>query len=1282
MVRSLRYLFAFLLTILAGNAMAQIGYIAGKVIDENKEPVIGAIVRVTEGGVAKGGATTDVDGNYTIKPLQAGRYELEVTYTGYKKNVTSGVLVNPDQGSTVNVKMEVSKATNLAEATVTASKYEAPLIDPFKNVGTLTRENIKNLPTRNTSDFASLTPGVYQGKSGGNVNIGGSRSEGTLYIIDGVQVNGASSINQSPDLIDQMQVYSSGVPAKYGDASGGVISITTRGVSKDFTGGITLEHSVDGYNTNLASFNINGPLIRKTVDGYKKPVIGFVLAGDYRYDVDNDPTYFKNYVVKDDKMQSLQQHPIVAVEGSNGVSTFKPAAEYITAADLDQQKQRVNALSKRASLTGKLNYEVAPGTNITAGGSFFYRDAYNYSRTAALFAPDAITKSTGYTGRGYLRFTQRFGKANSSGATTPGEEKKENVIQNAYYSVQADYQRDYTGSEDPNHKHNAFEYGYVGKFVENQTAVFVPGTDDSIGKIGIRLAGYTAAAPISFTRSEINPLLANYTSSYQDLGGSPIFLMSNIGGNASGAYLRNGDGPNSVYSLWSNVGASASSYNMNQSDQFSLSVDASFDYKMKKSTHNVEFGLYYQQRAERGYGVNGSSLWGLMRQLTHRAISGELDLANPIYVVGGQQYTKEDIRNGVVAFGPSDTVLYNRKFDATAAPVGGFDYNIRKKLGLGQHDYVQPDAYDPSTFSLGMFTADELLDGGQARVSYNGYDYTGKMVTGQVNFNDFFTKKDEHGNYTRPIGAYRPNYIAGYLSDKIKFKDLLFSLGVRVERFDNNTKVLKDPYSLYSTYTVGENDGLGANSAKNLINGGSTPSNIGKDYVVYVNNNNSTSPSVIGYRNGETWYDPKGKEITDPSVLRNYSNGLDPQPYLQSTTRISDSAFQPDQSFTDYKPTVNVMPRISFSFPINTTSSFYAHYDVIFQRPKPGVGGSVLTGFGAYASPFDYYYLTQNSNSIIGNPDLKPEKNISYEVGFTQALSRLSAITLNAFYKERKDQIQVRPYVFAYPTTYYTYGNRDYSTTKGLGIKYELRRTNNISMTIAYTLQFAEGTGSSATSGNGGSSGGVSAGGLLSYLVSAHLPNLLIPNSLDYDSRHIIAANLDYRYAEGEGPVVGGKHIFQETGLNFLLQTHSGEPYTRYAQAQTLQSGVNNPNVLIGGINGSRLPWHFILNAKLDKNFAMDFRKSKEDGTVKGKKFYLNAYVFVQNLLNQKDVLSVYRYTGQADDDGYLSSPAGAVSTSSQTNAQSYTDLYQIRMVDPGRYNNPRRIVVGIQFNF
>jgi outer membrane receptor protein involved in Fe transport len=1268
MANNLRYLFLLLFLGVGGAAFAQNSGIVGKIVDEKGEAIIGAIVQASEGGTVKGGAQTDENGSYTIKPLNAGRYEVRASYIGYKASITSQVLVSPDKNTAVNLKLEPSTTLN----EVVVKEYKVPLIDKYQpgTTQTMTSETIENLPTINTNDAASLAGGTYQKKNGEAVSIGGARSNGTLYIIDGVQVRGTSGTNFPPGTIDQISVITSGVPAKYGDATGGVINITTKGGTSKTQGGVAFEHSIDGYNHNLASFNVTGPLLKKRVDSLnKKNVIGYSIGAQYAYDADPDPNYNPNYIVKADVLDRIRKNPLVATTNSGGAPVYKYASEFITMNDLEKSKKRINADQTNYRFNGKLDYQLAENLSLSVGGNYTNTKAKAYSRFMTLFAPENIPVDQSYTGRGYIRLTQRFGKSNIN--MEEGKVQKTPLISNAYYTLQADYQVDHFNRENENHKKKTFEYGYIGKFDIFERPEYAYGVDDSTGIFGTRLISYVPTA-VTFQRSEINPLLANYTTQYYNLLDG--FLPTSLGAIEQGRGLVNGAQLANTYGdLWVNVGSPGNSgvngYYYTNNEQVAIDVNASFDLQPKKTKHAIEFGLYYQQRTERYYNALGiSRIWQTARLLTNKHLN-ELDSEHPMFLVDGVLYTMEQIRAGEVIPGAGDTILYDTKYNG--AEQSEFDKNLRRRLGLAIDDktLLNIDAMDPSSLSLDLFSPDELINSGNPMVTLYGYDYNGKKLSGQVNFNDWFTKKDADGNYTRQVGAFHPNYIAGYIQDKFEFKDINMNLGVRVERFDANTKVLKDPYSLYAVNTVA------TSTAVNSINGGKTPDNIGSDYVVYVTDNASSNPQAIGYRHEDDWYDAYGRIVNDPALIKTIAgSSREAQPDLQKNSpdgkralTMKDDGYDPNSSFTDYQPQVNVMPRLSFTFPIADQSMFYAHYDVLVQRPK--------TASELYVSPADYYFINQSSNGIIANPNLKPEKLFDYELGFQQVLTQNSSLTITGFYRERKDMIQVRPYINAWPNTYFTFGNRDFSTTKGFTLKYDLRRLGPIQMTLSYTLQFAEGTGSSSGASNGGRSDVVSQAGLLQSLIQAQLPNLRFAFPLDIDSRHNITADIDYRYDEKEGPVVGGTHILENAGINLIFRARSGEPYTKYALP-------GSSKLIAGSVMGARYPWHYMLDLRVDKDLGLSFGKRSADGLKRKNYLALNAFMYIQNVLNTKDILQVYGYTSRTDDDGFLASPQGQATISTQTDAQSYTELYNLDKVDPTYLNNPRRVILGLSLNF
>ena len=134
-----------------------------------------------------------------------------------------------------------------------------------------------------------------------------------------------------------------------------------------------------------------------------------------------------------------------------------------------------------------------------------------------------------------------------------------------------------------------------------------------------------------------------------------------------------------------------------------------------------------------------------------------------------------------------------------------------------------------------------------------------------------------------------------------------------------------------------------------------------------------------------------------------------------------------------------------------------------------------------------------------------------------------------------------------------------------------------------------------------------------------------------------------------------------------VLNANSGTPYTRRGLAFGLTDAATP---ITGNINGSRLPWSFRIDATANKVWNF-----KSDATFSN----FEVYVQLLNALNTQNVLGVYSFTGSPSDDGYLSSPQGQNAVQFQTNAQSFADLYNISLANPGLYSLPRRIRLGLR---
>lgn len=1236
-----------------------LGSIRGSVIDgDTGQPLGYTKVLLKQNGNVKGGANTDDDGKFQINSLAPGSYDVEFSNSaeGYQASAMTGVIVNGDRITFLD-NVELSKPKNVKdidEMVVTA--YRVPLIDKDGGASgaTVTREDINRLPVRSAAGVAMTVGGVNTDEGSGDISVRGSRSDASYYYIDGIKVRGSSNLPKSA--IEEVAVITGGLPANYGDVTGGVISITTRGPSAKYFGSIEGVTSgfyfkgkdkdgydgksigLDRYAYNLVEGMFSGPLFMKkdSLGNKVKPILGFLVSASYLNELDNRPLNGGSYRVKQDVRDSLMVKPLVL--NASGDGTFY-ASSLLRQNDFELTKYRMNAQSQTISAQAKIDVNTGPSVNLSFGGSMNYHDRSLYNRNSSLFNFQNFGERTNFDWRVFGRLTQRFSN-NKEGSASK--------IKSANYSLMVDYSQSRQKTYDPKHGFNLFNYGHVGTFRSTY--------DTSLVYVDSLNAYVQQARPfqngVTFEASETNPGLASVTNQYYNLFGSAMDNNQIRNGNG----LLNGDLPISVYNIWNNLG---SPYNgtgginglgIVENNQFRVTGSGSISI----GDHAISLGFEYEQRTDRGWGAGDQGpvgLWSLARLLQNSHIS-EIDVTRPTIIQEGayrkiyfdRLNTGYAYNNGGV-YGGAQSGVNGGQVDYQTF----FDYSVRKELGLdpGGSDILDIDSYDPSMFNYSMFSADELFNNGNSLVSYYGFDHTGKKVKGRTDIEKYFSEFDENGNYRRFIGAFQPTYISGYIMDKFAFRDLVFNIGVRVDVFDANQPVLRDKYLVYSAYNAGEI--RSEFTGKEGYEWANVPSSMGDDYTVYVDDVNAPG-QINGFRIDDTWFNANGDPIEDPKLLRG-SNGIAPWLREPNNKVINKSAFE------DYKAQVSIMPRIAFSFPVSEESSFFAHYDVLTKRPTSAIR----------FDPYEYQFLQMRTTVPINNSNLKPEKTIDYELGFQQVLTRSSSIKISAFYREQRDNVQMINVVEAYPATYRTFGNRDFGTVKGLTVAYDLRRTGNIRMTAAYTLQFADGTGSDATS--------------MSGLIAAGLPNLRAIFPYSFDQRHAFAIMFDYRYGSGadyNGPRIKDFEVFGNMGLNIMTNIYSGNPYSR--KLNIVNEGVFNPiaSGLDGTTNGSRLPWSYRLDLQIDRTFEFTAGKTED----KKRPLFFNVYLRITNLFNQQNILSVYRATGNWNDDGYLEAADSQASIQSQVDEQSFRDYYIMKIQNPFNISAPRTIRLGVKFDF
>lgn len=230
--------------LLSGTSMAQgHGEIRGKVLDPDGLGLPYAHV-ITDMAGNQLGATTDMDGRFVLKPLPPGTYTLRISFTGFKTAEIPGIGVVADRATYVkDHRMSFMSALDTIEVVY----YRRKLIDvddPSRM--SLLAEEFQRDPNRNNpvAFIATNFPGVSTGPNGEGLYFRGSRSENMITFVDGVKLSG--EVPRLPaSSMSSVSVYTGGLPARYGDVTGGVVVIETKGYFDVFQAAMARERRLE-----------------------------------------------------------------------------------------------------------------------------------------------------------------------------------------------------------------------------------------------------------------------------------------------------------------------------------------------------------------------------------------------------------------------------------------------------------------------------------------------------------------------------------------------------------------------------------------------------------------------------------------------------------------------------------------------------------------------------------------------------------------------------------------------------------------------------------------------------------------------------------------------------------------------------------------------------------------------------------------------------------------------------------------------------------------------------
>jgi outer membrane receptor protein involved in Fe transport len=230
---------------------------------------------------------------------------------------------------------------------------------------------------------------------------------------------------------------------------------------------------------------------------------------------------------------------------------------------------------------------------------------------------------------------------------------------------------------------------------------------------------------------------------------------------------------------------------------------------------------------------------------------------------------------------------------------------------------------------------------------------------------------------------------------------------------------------------------------------------------------------------------------------------------------------------------------------------------------------------------------------LIGNGNLKPQKTTAFEVGWDQQITDFLALTVTGYYKDIENLISTDFYPTARPLAATYYVNQDFANSRGVEINFRTRRYHHFQSYLSYTLSRAEGNSSNPDAR-------ITA---LDEVPPREPLKRLI--TLDWDRPHVFNFNFDFRYLQGEGPLLFGSRLLQNFGVNLTGRFESGLPYT---PTDSRGKPVADENV-------AREPSTWQLDLRIDKLV-----------NVAGMK--LGIFSEIINLTNRANIIDVYSDTG------------------------------------------------------
>lgn len=232
----------FLVIITKSFAQSPTQTIRGTIIDKQSLSTIPGVNVVILGTEPIKVGSTDIDGKFKIQEVDPGRYDLKITYLGYKEIVMPNVVVTSGKEIVLEIGME-ENINSLNEVEVSGTKKNETNNDMTTVSGrSFSMEEVNRYaggrsdPSRLAANFAGVSS---PDDSRNDIVIRGNSPTGVLWRIEGLNIpnpNHFSTVGTTggpvsainTNVIKNSDFFTSAFPSEYGNANAGVFDLGFR----------------------------------------------------------------------------------------------------------------------------------------------------------------------------------------------------------------------------------------------------------------------------------------------------------------------------------------------------------------------------------------------------------------------------------------------------------------------------------------------------------------------------------------------------------------------------------------------------------------------------------------------------------------------------------------------------------------------------------------------------------------------------------------------------------------------------------------------------------------------------------------------------------------------------------------------------------------------------------------------------------------------------------------------------------------------------------------------